>query len=290
MALFNRESLFDCTGLVAVVTGGGTGIGLVMARALEANGATVYIVGRRQDRLAAAAKLAQHGKLIPLQGDVTSKASLGAMTSHIAADTGYVNLLIANAGIAGPECTNLNLSDRANANISLADVQARLWETSTEDVTGVFHTNVTAAQYTATAFLGLLDEGNKRGNVRQKSQILITSSIAGFHRDFPSSGLAYVTSKAAVTHLTKSLASYLIKWGIRVNGLAPGLFPSEMTPGEGLTEVGGLPLEVQPMGRAGREEEMAGTVLYLASLAGGYCAGNIMVLDGGRLGLLPATY
>ena len=206
-----------------------------MARALSRNGATVYILGRRFDKLVSAADSAKNasssspphgsnGKIIPLSCDVASKPSLEAATSHIASTTGYVNLVIANAGIMGPNNNALlpRSSDAASGPLTIQEAQAHLWATPIEDVTEVYKINVAGALYTVIAFLGLLDEGNKKGNVRQTSQVLITSSIGGFHRSWPQAGLAYTTSKAAVTHLVKSLASFFIQWRLRVNGLAPG--------------------------------------------------------------------
>ena len=113
-------------------------------------------------------------------------------------------------------------ADAPGGQLTLQEAQAHLWATPIEDVTEVYKINVAGALYTTIAFLGLLDEGNKKMNVKQTSQVLITSSIGGFHRSWPQAGLAYTTSKAAVTHLVKSLASFLIQWKVRVNGLAPG--------------------------------------------------------------------
>jgi NAD(P)-dependent dehydrogenase (short-subunit alcohol dehydrogenase family) len=255
MAHLTKQDLFDCTGLVAVITGGGTGmyrqhildiihnllfinpfansmetliysgIGLVMARALEANGATVYIIGRRKDKLDEAAATAQHGNIIPLQGDVTSKTDLERIAAHIATETGFVNLVIANSGIMGPN--NRNLNPRADDGSSLClptiqETQKALWDFPVEAVTDTYCVNVAGVLYTAIAFLDLLDKGNQRGNVQQWSQVMVTSSIGGFHRGWTQAGLAYTTSKAAVSHMVKSLASYLIQHRIRVNGIVPG--------------------------------------------------------------------
>ncbi|KAL3472589.1 short chain dehydrogenase/reductase family [Aspergillus californicus] len=294
MTTFARNALFDCTGLVAVVTGGGTGIGLVMARALEANGAKVYIIGRRKETLDTAAAGSLYGNIIPLQGDVSSKSSLEQVAAHIAAETGYVNLIIANSGIMGPNYPGL-LPGKDGEVASIQEAQRVLWEPAMDQLGDVYNVNVTGVYYTAIAFLDLLDKGNQRGNVRQTSQILVTSSIGAFYRAWPQAGMAYTTSKAAVTHLTKSLASFLIQYRIRVNAIAPGTFRSEMMVAmlgdKDFTVEGSMPVTMQPLRRVGRDEEMAGTVLYYASEAGGFCSGAIHVLDGGRLGIQPgATY
>lgn len=94
------------------------------------------------------------------------------------------------------------------------------------------HVNVTGVYYTAISMLDLLDAGNKKRNVPQDSQILVTSSVAGYSR-YLASSFAYSTSKAAVNHLVKMLSTSFATNGfhIRVNGINPGLYPSEMTAG-----------------------------------------------------------
>lgn len=167
------------------------------------------------------------------------------------------------------------------------------------------HINVTAVFYTAMAFLDLLEAGNKKQNVPQDSQVLVTSSIAGFSRQL-ANGFAYSSSKAGVTHLVKCLSTTFSQNGfhIRVNSISPGLYPSEMTQnsvsalGEwaGSEAHGAFPdakkMETAncPAERTGSEEDLAGTVLFMASRAGAYLNGETLVSDGGRLGQLPAAY
>lgn len=135
--------------------------------------------------------------------------------------------------------------------------------------------------------MGLLDAGNKKGNVEQKSQVIATSSIGGFNRNVPG-GFAYGQSKAATTHMMKQLATNLAPFGIRSNILVPGLFPSELA--AGIIGDGVFPRTIIPLERTGTEEDMAGAILFLASRAGGYVTGTALVIDGGRLSLMPATY
>ena len=179
-----------------------------------------------------------------------------------------------------------------------------MFEPPIDDFTFASHVNCSAVFYTAIAFLDLLDAGNKQRNVAQDSQIIVTSSIAGFMRHL-SAGFAYNSSKAATTHLVKMLSTYFAQAGfrIRANVIAPGIYPSEMTEGttrslqsfeggregafEGAHVVGA---EVSPSERTGSEEDFAGTILYLASRAGAYINGETLVTDGGRLSQLPAVY
>jgi len=282
-------SLFDVKGLVVVITGGGTGIGLMMAKALEENGATVYIVGRRLEVLEKAAKENnRHGKIIPLKGDVTSKESLQELASTIKAQTGYINLLVNNSGVFGP-----HTMDRPK-NQSVKEFVDYFWnQASVEDFTRIFEVNVTGVLYTTLAFLELLDAGNKEGRGLEgvSSQVVTVSSIGGLRRDKNVASFAYQSSKAGVTHLAKILASVLPDYDIRSNIITPGLFPSEMSNAAfPLTESTAIPPELVPLKRVGKTTDMGGLILFLASKAGAYVNGNVAVIDGGRLSLACSTY
>ncbi|CUS12959.1 unnamed protein product [Tuber aestivum] len=330
MSDIQASTLFSAKGLVAVVTGGGTGIGLMIATALEHNGATkVYIVGRRKEVLENAARVhSKHGNIIPIVGEVTSKESLEAIVKTVESEVGYVNLLVNNAGMCGRRHNVLpappGLVSRPGAAEqykNIEDVQKFLWEDSMEEWEGTFRgmsacdspwgrgsfvwlltqrskttVNVTGAWFASVAFLRLLDQGNKRGVVEQSSQQIITiTSIASFLRNLGTC-FSYNASKAAITQVAKMLATHFPQYGIRCNMIAPGLFPSELTAGSGKMDSGNknqldaFPAERIPLKRPGSDEDMAGAILYLAGRAGAYVNGNVMVVDGGRMSVLPATY
>ncbi|KAF8587683.1 NAD-binding protein [Ramaria rubella] len=257
-----------------------------MATALENNGATVYIIGRRKEVLEKAAKEhAKFGKIIPIQGDVTSRNSLLSLVSTIEAQSGYINILVNNSGIFGPD-----IKYPSTPSTDIKELQKSLWESTPEEFQKTFEVNVTGVYYTTVAFLDLLDKGNKHGSLPGvTSQVITTTSIAGFRRDGKVLGIAYSTSKAAVTHLGKILANLLKDWQIRSNLIAPGIYPSEMTTDLGYN-IDDVPANVVPLKRLGAEEDIGGLILYLASRAGGYVNGNVSVTDGGRLGLFSATY
>ncbi|KAF2264677.1 NAD(P)-binding protein [Lojkania enalia] len=276
--------LFTVKGLVAVVTGGGTGIGLMIAKALEANGATVYVVGRRQEVLSKAAEQAKHGNIIPLRGDVTSKTDLSRIINTISERSGYINVLVANSGITGPSIHDIP------ANASLSEFASHLWNSDIDDFNRTYMVNTSAVFFTIAGFLDLLGKGNEKGNVKQSSQVIATSSIGAFNR-VPLAGYAYGSSKAAVTHMMKQFATNLAKYKIRSNIIAPGLYPSEMT-AHYFKEMNekGWSKDFIPEERAGTIEDMAGAILFLASKAGAYVNGNVLITDGGRLSIIPATY
>ncbi|RSL96105.1 hypothetical protein CEP52_011678 [Fusarium oligoseptatum] len=262
-------NLFDVSGIVAVVTGGGSGLGLFMARALAENGAKkVYIIGRRKEVLENAVKEIGLDNVIPVQCDVTNKDNLKAAVAFIEKDVGYINLLVANSGISGP-------SGNVPPGATIAQVQETLFDIPMEDFTNTYH-------------------GNKRSNYQGgRSQVIATSSIGSFNRKI-TAGFAYGTSKAATTLMLKILATYLVPYRIRANVLCPGLFPTDLTEslikGNDPTADGAYPLDQIPAERAGRPEDIMGPLLYLASRAGAYCTGNCVITDGGRLSITPATY
>ncbi|KAH7160469.1 hypothetical protein B0J13DRAFT_617232 [Dactylonectria estremocensis] len=274
--------LFSVNGLVAAVTGAGGGIGLLMARALEANGAEVFILDIDEAKLADACKQSEHGRLYPIKCDITSKESLLDATQKIQKRFSHVNLLIANAGVPGPYPPHI--PDEA----SISDVVDAWWQTPFESFLSTYRVNDGGTFYTVLAFLKLLDAGNKQKNVEAPSQIITTASITAFNRQAPS-GFSYATSKAAVVHMTKQLSTYLIPYSIRCNSIAPGLYPTEMS-GPALDLSGDALLETIPIGRTGNAKDIAGVVLFLASAAGAYCNGTVILSDGGRLSGMPATY
>ncbi|PYH83737.1 3-oxoacyl-reductase [Aspergillus uvarum CBS 121591] len=272
--------LFDVAEIVAVVTGGGSGLGLYMTRALATNGAKkVYILGRRRHILdQAVAEIVRPDSISPIQCDVTDPETLKSAVALIEKDIGYINSFVPSGS-------------------SIPQVQEALLQISMQEFTNTFHVNCTAVFYTAIAFLGLLDAGNKtRNNYSRKgcrSQVIATSSIGSFNRRI-TAGFAYGASKAATTMLLKVLATYLVPYRIRANVLCPGLFPTDLTTdlihGQSPTEEGAFSLDQIPAERAGTPEDIMGPLLYLASRAGAYCNGNCMLTDGGRLSVMPATY
>lgn len=322
------SNIFDVEGLVVVITGGGTGIGLMMAKALENSGATVYIVGRRLDVLEKAAR--EHNKfdkIIPVQGDITDREELLSVVEVVRARHGYLDLLINNAGIARnlflhPLPLPGDISEVAHSTHppsppsspiagpstpSIKAFQNVLWDTgSPEDFAETFATNVTAVYYATVAFLDLLHQGNMRrrrlefpgatpGLPRppyQTSQVLSVSSSGSFRIDARVLSVSYTLSKIACTHLGKLMANILAPWGIRSNVLAPGVWPTEMT----TSPTPSFRLDPQaladtvPLRRVGTQEDMAGTILFLASRAGAYVNGAVWLVDGGRIGSVASTY
>lgn len=192
-----------------------TGIGRMMTAALAKNGASkVYILGRRAEVLQQTA--ADIGpNVVPVVCDVSSKEGLAKAAAGIESEAGYINLLVCNAGIGGPQVKP------AEPSMSAADWAAQHLAHSQEDYTKVFDVNVSSVWFTAMTFLKLLELGNKKGNVSQTSQVITTSSIGAFNKVAPG-GWAYGQSKVAAVLLGKHLAATLPQWNIRSNVIAPG--------------------------------------------------------------------
>ncbi|KAI1422568.1 short chain dehydrogenase [Xylaria sp. FL1777] len=288
-AALSAANLFSVNGLVAVVTGGGTGIGLMITKALIANGAAkVYILGRRLNVLQEAVSSIGNPNVVPVTCDVASVEALKTVVSQVEQDTGFINLLVCNSGIGGPFGNNpkpeTTLDEFISANMAVP----------AEDYMKTFAVNTGAVWYTTMAFLKLLDAGNSRANVDQKSQVVAISSIAAFNKT-NTGGFAckshgfHGQSKAACTHLIKQLSVVLPQWDIRANLICPGLYPSEMS-APILARSGAIVKSKVPLERAGDEQDMGGAILYLASRAGAYCNGTVVVTDGGRLTTFPSTF
>jgi len=291
--------LFGLKGKVALITGGGTGIGLMMARGLAANGAKTYIGSRRRDVVEKAVEMHGQdllGSLIPIVLDVTSKESILRAVELISSENhGRLDILINNAGQVGPMVQWFN--DPSAPQRKDAETLGRaLFDNETfEDWQRLFSVNLASIYFVTTAFLGLLDKGSKVGGEFSASVLNITS-ISGSYK-LSQGHFAYNSSKAAGDHLNSMLATEfaLKSVKIRVNAIAPGVFPTEMTSGEGRSfgpdeahRVAGGITPVPSM-RSGSIEEIAGTALYLVSRAGWYTNGQSIVVDGSVLAVNPST-
>ncbi|KAK6827906.1 hypothetical protein PG990_009543 [Apiospora arundinis] len=289
---FDVSRLFGVKGYVAVVTGGGTGIGLMAAQALAQNGAKVYITGRRMEALESAAKThdpksGNGGQIIPAGPcDVTKKDELEKLVAEIQGKEKYIHLLFCNAGVSGPKAEPKHEDAE--------DLKAELWEKeSVEEWGKTFEVDVTSVYFTTVAFLPLLQAGTRlKGGPLEPfaPSVITTSSMSGLMRH-AQGHFSYNAAKGATVHLSKLMSAEFQKAGIRVNSIAPGYFPSEMTAktSDEKQKSHLAPEKIQdkehvPLMRAGREEEMGMTVLYLAKNQ--YVNGEIIAVDGGVLNVL----
>ncbi|PLB37523.1 SDR family NAD(P)-dependent oxidoreductase [Aspergillus candidus] len=290
----NAASLFSVQGLVTVITGGGTGLGRTMALAFDANGAAkVFILGRREQPLQETAAQATNKTIIPVVADISSHASLETAYQTIASQTTHIDLLVGNSAVPGSAVPRFNPD---GSQPTLTEFRDRHFAKSMSEFTDVFDVNVTGNYYTILALLPLLDKANHRRALSSspdvlappRPQVILISSIGGILHH-PAS-VAYGLSKAAVLQMVKVMSALLAPYLIRVNGIAPGLFWTELSrplfrtfgiDGRGLAD-GSVPASNIPITRAGAPQDLAGLVLWMASASGGFLNGDSIVYDGGR--------
>ena len=249
------EDLFNLSGDVALVTGASSGLGRRFARVLAANGATVVVAARRVDRLEnLVLEIAEEGNTaIAVRCDVTDRASVSKAFDAAEDEAGTVSILVNNAGIA-----------RAGPALQFSDDNWR----------DVMATNLDAVYGVAQEAAQRMVEAETAGS------IINVASVLGTHLQKGVS--AYAASKAAVIHLTRSLALEWARYDIRVNAIAPGWFRTEINDAFLATEIGEVMKKKNPMRRFGADGDLDGPLLLLASRAGAYMTGSLITVDGGH--------
>jgi NAD(P)-dependent dehydrogenase (short-subunit alcohol dehydrogenase family) len=237
----------------AVVTGGGTGIGLAIAKRFAAEGARVFITGRRKDVLdAAIAEIGSGAEAVP--ADSTNLDALDALYDTVRERAGSLDIVVANSG---------------------GGTLAPLGEITEEQVDQTLGTNVKGVVFTVQKALPLLTD---------KSSIILIASTVSTRIDVPGQSI-YAASKAAVRNLARGWALDLAGRGVRVNAISPG--PTK-TPGllEGLPgneeQVLGLLAQSVPLGRVGEPNEIASAAVFLASDEASFVNGIEFFVDGGH--------
>jgi len=256
--------LFDLTGRTALVTGGSRGLGLQVAEALGELGARLVLTARKSDELeTAVAHLATRGiEATWTAGDSSHPEEINRIGAEVIERLGHVDILVNNAGAAWgapAESHSLEAWDKV-INLNLR---------------GVF----LFSQYIASHSM----------IPRRYGRIIMMGSIAGLRANPPGhETVAYNASKAAVHSLTCSLAAEWGEFGITVNAIAPGFFPSKMT--RGTIEHRGVDRMVAnvPLRRLGDDDDLKGAAALFASQAGKHITGQILAIDGGASAVLAA--
>jgi NAD(P)-dependent dehydrogenase (short-subunit alcohol dehydrogenase family) len=235
------------TGKIAVITGGSSGIGLTTAQRFVAEGAYVFITGRRQAELDAAVE--RVGRNVRgVQGDVAKLADLDRLYETVRTEKGHLDIVFANAG--GGEL-------------------APLGSITEEHFDQAFNVNVKGTLFTVQKALPLLHDGGS---------IILTGSIAGV-KGFPAFGV-YSATKAAIRSFVRSWTSDLKDRHIRANVISPGTIDTPILaplPKEAIAQI----LSTVPMGRMGEPDEIAKAAVFLASDDSSYVTGIELFVDGG---------
>ncbi|KAK4963265.1 hypothetical protein LTR10_000893 [Elasticomyces elasticus] len=280
---FQLSSLFDVKGKVALITGGGSGIGLMFTQALAVNGAKVYIVGRTQDKLDTVAKTYSQGisgQIIPVQGDCTSKEQIADLYKTISDKETHLDILVNNAGIMTGNTITTEAKNAEEMKKNMFDDD----KNSFQDWDDIYRTNVSHCYFMSTAFLPLLEKATEHTK-GWSGTIVNTCSISGQVKTMQHHP-QYNASKAGTIHLTRMLANELAQneIKIRVNSIAPGVFPSEMTAGEsGANQKSEIPKDKfegkVPAQRPGNDRDMASALLFV--VCNTYLNGQTITVDGG---------
>lgn len=238
---------------IALVTGGGSGIGLAIAEKFVQDDIVTIIVGRDQDKLDAAKE--RLGKLChPIQLDLNDLQTLPGLVSRITAEFGGIDILVNNAGI---------------------NMKKDFTEVSDEEFQRILHTNVTA--------IFALSREVVKGMLKKESGIIINISSMASQYGIPKV-IAYTASKSAIEGMTRAMAVELSPLGIRVNCIAPGFIATDMSEKalNGDAERKQKVMSRTPMGKLGEPLDIAGAALFFASDNAQYVTGVILPVDGGN--------
>lgn len=246
------DNLFSVEGKVAIVTGASSGLGAHFVELLSDRGASVVMAARRAERLDALVQ--RHPGTVAVECDVTSDSDCERVVERAIEHFGHVDIVVNNAGLSLP---------------------APIKDETAENFRRVMDVNLMGT-FSMCRYAGTHMAERGHGAIVNIASIV---GLVGLGR-MPQAG--YAASKAAVINLTRELAAQWARKGVRVNAIAPGFFPSEMTSGLFETDAGTAWVDkLTPMGRAARPDEIDGALLYLASEASSYVTGTVLPVDGG---------
>jgi len=247
---------YGLAGAVALVTGGGQGIGREIARRLAVEGVAVAVNGRTAKKLDGVVDeiRAAGGRALAVPAHVEDKAQVTAMVDAVLADFGHIDFLVNNAGVSLPD--------------DFVDLSEENWDKQIDvNLKGTFLCSQVVARH-------MLERGG--------GAIVNLCSIASLAGQEGRAG--YAAAKAGLLGLTKVMAQELSPRGIRVNAVAPGLIATEMIVRNVPEEFrDGVVLDRTPLGRMGEPHEVADAVLFLLSEGAAYITGTTVLVDGGLM-------
>lgn len=252
------DSLFGVSGKVAIVTGGSRGIGYMIASGLVANGVKVYITARKAQACdEAAAALSEHGECISIPADLSTPEGTASFVAAVTAQESQIDILVNNAGAAWG---------------------APLGEFPEIGFDKVMDINVKAPFMLTQALLPQLKAG---ATADDPARVVMIGSIDGIRVPI-GDNYSYSASKAGIHMMARHMASHLVADHITINSIAPGPFPSKMMAYMLEDEENAkMVIDSNPRKRVGTPQDIAGTVIFLASRAGAYTTGTVIPVDGG---------
>jgi NAD(P)-dependent dehydrogenase (short-subunit alcohol dehydrogenase family) len=251
------EDLFSLKGKVAVVTGGGRGIGQVASVGLAKAGAAIAIISRSgaDETVSLIEKVG--GAAISLKADVTKEEEVDAALAEVVRRCGSLDIVFNNAGVC---------------------IHKDTLEASIAEWREVLDINLTGEYVVARAAGRIMIEKKIRGS------IINMASMSGSIVNIPQWQASYNASKAGVIHMTRSLAMEWVAHGIRVNSLSPGYIGTAMS-ADTPQELRDAWTPLIPQHRMGNPEELIGAIIYLAADSSGYTTGSDLIVDGGYTNL-----
>ncbi len=249
-----RES-FELNGKVALVTGGSRGLGLQIAQGLGEMGARIAISARKADELEEAkAHLAKLGiEALTVVNDLSKPEQVPALVDAVVGHYGGIHILVNNAGTSWGAPAEQYPLEAWNKVMTL-------------NATSVFMLSQAVA--------------NRCFIPQRSGNIIVVASVAALRTGEQMKAVAYFASKSAALHLTRALAAEWGTYGIRVNAICPGFFPSKMS-GALLAKIEASVIERTPLGRLGGDTDLMGAAVYLASDASRHVTGQYIAVDGG---------
>jgi NAD(P)-dependent dehydrogenase (short-subunit alcohol dehydrogenase family) len=250
------QKLFDLTGQTALVTGGSRGLGLQMAESLGEAGAKILLTSRKAGDLEEATALLQDKGIDArwVAADAANPADIQRVVDETMQRMGRIDILVNNAG--------------ATWGAPMAEHPLEAWDK-------VMNLNVRSL------FLFAQAVGRASMLPRKSGRILNVASIAGLAGSLDMAFIAYATSKGAVVNFTRQLAGEWGPYGITVNAVAPGFFPSKMTQGTLAAHGVDKLAAAAPLRRIGDDDDLKGAALLFCSAAGKHITGQILAIDGG---------
>lgn len=260
------SELFSLKGKIALVTGGTSGIGYMIAQGLVKHGAKVYVASRKQQACEeTATALSDYGECIGMPADLSSELGCNALMENLQQKESSLHILVNNAGVTW--------------GAPLEEYPDEAWDK-------IFNLNLKAAFTMTKKLLPMLEAA---ATAEDPARVINTTSVAG-QLTASMQAYAYGPIKAALNHLTKILAYELAVKRINVNAIAPGVFPSRMTSFiMKQDELAKQQAANVPQGRLGQPQDMEGLAVFLSAPASAYITGNVITLDGGT-SVKPAPF